>query len=119
MQVGVGCFAAQICLFCGPPACQPTTLCPCLTPLLPPPPLLPSRPCSAKGHLLNAGICQLCSADVATIRAALDRYRDIDLNFDNSREANFLAVSLRAHPPPSHPRLKAALLCRPRASLLA
>ncbi|PSC74185.1 Alpha-soluble NSF attachment 2 [Micractinium conductrix] len=47
---------------------------------------------SAKGHLLNAGICQLCSADVATIRAALDRYRDIDLNFDNSREANFLAA---------------------------
>lgn len=45
---------------------------------------------SAKGHLLNAGICLLCSADVHTIRAALDRYRDLDLNFDNSREANFL-----------------------------
>lgn len=47
---------------------------------------------SAKGHLLNAGICQLCSADVATIRAAVDRYRDIDLNFDNSRECNFLST---------------------------
>ncbi|KAL4442687.1 hypothetical protein ABPG77_006681 [Micractinium sp. CCAP 211/92] len=47
---------------------------------------------SAKGHLLNAGICQLCSADVASIRAAIDRYRDIDLNFDNSRECNFLST---------------------------
>ncbi|KAL4424294.1 hypothetical protein ABPG75_001595 [Micractinium tetrahymenae] len=47
---------------------------------------------SAKGHLLNAGICQLCSADVATIRGAIDRYRDIDLNFDSSRECNFLST---------------------------
>lgn len=52
-------------------------------------------PRSAKGHLLNAGICQLCSADVASIRAAIDRYRDIDLNFDNSRECNFLSASGR------------------------
>lgn len=47
---------------------------------------------SAKGHLLNAGICQLCCADLTTIRNALERYRDIDLNFDNSREANFLTT---------------------------
>jgi hypothetical protein len=58
---------------------------------------LPARlafpPRSAKGHLLNAGICQLCSADLATIRSALERYCDIDLNFDNSREHTFLVVS--------------------------
>lgn len=47
---------------------------------------------SAKGHLLNAGICQLCSADLATIRSALERYCDIDLNFDNSREHTFLVA---------------------------
>ena len=54
-------------------------------------------PRSAKGHLLNAGICQLCSADVTTIRNALERYRDVDINFDNSRECNFLAVRLAGH----------------------
>lgn len=57
-----------------------------------PHPRPPPRVRSAKGHLLNAGICLLCSADVHTIRAALERYRDLDLNFDNSREANFLSV---------------------------
>ena len=50
-------------------------------------------PCSAKGHLLNAGICLLASADLATVRAGLERYADVDINFDHSREANFLAVS--------------------------
>ncbi len=48
--------------------------------------------CSAKGHLLNAGICLLCSADVAKVRLALERYCDTDLNFDNSREHTFLTV---------------------------
>ncbi|EFN53423.1 hypothetical protein CHLNCDRAFT_53692 [Chlorella variabilis] len=47
---------------------------------------------SAKGHLLNAGICLLCSADVATVRGALERYCDTDINFDNSREHTFLAA---------------------------
>lgn len=56
------------------------------------PPGRPTR-CSAKGHLLNAGICQLASADLHSVRAALERYAEIDLNFDHSREANFLAVS--------------------------
>lgn len=58
-----------------------------------PQPLSPcSAPRSAKGHLLNAGICLLCSADVATVRGALERYCDTDINFDNSREHTFLAV---------------------------
>ena len=54
----------------------------------------PPRPCSAKGHLLCAGICQLCSADVASVKGALERYRDIDINFDNSRECTFLEVGV-------------------------
>lgn len=45
---------------------------------------------SAKGYLLNAGICQLCSADLITIRAAIERYKDIDVSFDSSREAKLL-----------------------------
>lgn len=45
---------------------------------------------SAKGLLLNAGLCQLCLADEVAMRSALERYDDIDLNFANSREANFL-----------------------------
>ncbi|KAK9801974.1 hypothetical protein WJX73_004688, partial [Symbiochloris irregularis] len=45
---------------------------------------------SAKGLLLNAGICQLCLADEVATRSALERYDDIDLNFPGSREANFL-----------------------------
>ena len=61
-------------------------------PLIPPPPfcVTPSR--SAKGHLLNAAICQLCSADLGSVRGALERYRDLDINFDNSREAGFVTV---------------------------
>lgn len=58
-------------------------------------------PCSAKGHLLNAGICQLAGADLHSVRAALERYAEIDLNFEHSREANFLAV--RAPPLPACP----------------
>ncbi|GAB4813327.1 hypothetical protein N2152v2_000373 [Parachlorella kessleri] len=45
---------------------------------------------SAKGYLLNAGICQLCNADVMTMRTAIERYKDIDINFDGSRECKLL-----------------------------
>eukprot|EP00887_Chlorella_sp_A99_P006953 scaffold2.g6953.t1 len=45
---------------------------------------------SAKGYLLHAGICQLASADVTTIRTALERYKDIDISFDGSRECRLL-----------------------------
>ncbi len=48
--------------------------------------------CSAKGYLLNAGICQLCNADVMTMRTAIERYKDIDINFDGSRECKLLEV---------------------------
>jgi alpha-soluble NSF attachment protein len=43
---------------------------------------------SAKGYLLNAGICHLCASDVMAFKGALERYEDIDLNFQGSREGN-------------------------------
>ncbi|QCE01391.1 alpha-soluble NSF attachment protein 2-like [Vigna unguiculata] len=44
-----------------------------------------------KGHLLNAGICQLCRGDVVAITNALERYQDLDPTFSGTREYRFLA----------------------------
>ncbi|KAF5453730.1 hypothetical protein F2P56_028608 [Juglans regia] len=44
-----------------------------------------------KGHLLNAGICQLCKGDVVAITNALERYRELDPTFSGTREYRFLA----------------------------
>ncbi|KAI3508442.1 hypothetical protein L1887_23450 [Cichorium endivia] len=44
-----------------------------------------------KGHLLNAGICQLCKGDVVAITNALDKYQDMDPTFSGSREYRLLA----------------------------
>ncbi|KAK4777019.1 hypothetical protein SAY86_005707 [Trapa natans] len=46
----------------------------------------------AKGHLLNAGICQLCKGDVVAITNALDRYQDLDPTFAGTREYRLLKV---------------------------
>jgi len=45
---------------------------------------------SAKGHLLHAGLCALCAMDPAGVRDRIERYKDLDLNFDGSREAKLL-----------------------------
>ncbi|PPD78522.1 hypothetical protein GOBAR_DD24548 [Gossypium barbadense] len=45
----------------------------------------------AKGHLLNAGICQLCKGDVVAITNALERYQELDPTFSGTREYKFLA----------------------------
>eukprot|EP00879_Flechtneria_rotunda_P002284 GHRR01002476.1.p1 GENE.GHRR01002476.1~~GHRR01002476.1.p1 ORF type:complete len:300 (+),score=124.18 GHRR01002476.1:200-1099(+) len=45
---------------------------------------------SAKGYLLQAGICAMCYASDDDIRIKLDQYRDVDLQFAGSREANLL-----------------------------
>nr|XP_043618303.1 alpha-soluble NSF attachment protein-like [Erigeron canadensis] len=45
----------------------------------------------ARGHLLNAGICQLCKNDVVAITNALDKYQDIDPTFGGTREYRLLA----------------------------
>ncbi|KAF3433314.1 hypothetical protein FNV43_RR24416 [Rhamnella rubrinervis] len=44
-----------------------------------------------KGHLLNAGICQLCRGDVVAITNALERYQELDPTFSGTREYRFLA----------------------------
>lgn len=44
----------------------------------------------ARGHLLCAGVCVLCFADDETVRARIERYKDIDLQFAGSREATLL-----------------------------
>lgn len=43
-----------------------------------------------KGHLLNAGICQLCKGDVVAITNALDRYQEMDPTFSGTREYKLL-----------------------------
>mmetsp|Transcript_26984 Transcript_26984/g.76041 ORF Transcript_26984/g.76041 Transcript_26984/m.76041 type:complete len:289 (-) Transcript_26984:231-1097(-) len=45
---------------------------------------------SAKGYLLNAGICHLARGRQEDIFTAIDRYCDLDHTFDNSRECKLL-----------------------------
>ncbi|CAL0327931.1 unnamed protein product [Lupinus luteus] len=49
-----------------------------------------------KGHLLNAGICQLCKGDVIAITNALERYQELDPTFSGTREYRFLADTAAA-----------------------
>jgi alpha-soluble NSF attachment protein len=44
-----------------------------------------------KGHLLTAGMCHLCKADVVSITNALEKYQDLDPTFTGTRECKFLA----------------------------
>ncbi|KAL1290153.1 hypothetical protein HN51_058545 [Arachis hypogaea] len=43
-----------------------------------------------KGHLLNAGICELCKGDLVAINNALERYQELDPTFSGTREYRFL-----------------------------
>ncbi|MFS7943935.1 putative NSF attachment protein [Helianthus anomalus] len=45
-----------------------------------------------RGHLLNAGICQLCKGDVVAITNALEKYEDLDPTFSGSREYKLLTA---------------------------
>mmetsp|Transcript_21207 Transcript_21207/g.63819 ORF Transcript_21207/g.63819 Transcript_21207/m.63819 type:complete len:295 (-) Transcript_21207:1757-2641(-) len=45
---------------------------------------------SARGHLLNAGLCHLAGSDEIAIQRAIEKYEDIDLQFAGSREGNLL-----------------------------
>ncbi|KAL8254295.1 hypothetical protein R6Q59_032516 [Mikania micrantha] len=45
-----------------------------------------------RGHLLNAGICQLRKGDVVAITNALDNYQDLDPTFAGSREYKLLSA---------------------------
>ncbi|XP_024935131.3 alpha-soluble NSF attachment protein-like [Ziziphus jujuba] len=44
-----------------------------------------------RGHLLNAGLCQLCRGDVVAITNSLEKYQDLDPTFSRTREYKFLA----------------------------
>ncbi|KAL9253695.1 Alpha-soluble NSF attachment protein-like protein [Drosera capensis] len=44
-----------------------------------------------RGHLLNAGICQLCKGDPVAISNALDKYQDLDPTFSRTRDYQLLA----------------------------
>jgi alpha-soluble NSF attachment protein len=48
-----------------------------------------------KGHLLTAGMCHLCKADVVSITNALEKYQDLDPTFSGTRECKFLAVKFK------------------------
>ncbi|KAK6145604.1 hypothetical protein DH2020_022424 [Rehmannia glutinosa] len=43
-----------------------------------------------KGHLLNAGICQICKGDVVAINNALEKYQELDPTFSGTREYKLL-----------------------------
>jgi alpha-soluble NSF attachment protein len=45
---------------------------------------------SARGYLLNAGICYMCYASADDLEIKIAKYKDIDLQFDGSREAMLL-----------------------------
>jgi alpha-soluble NSF attachment protein len=47
---------------------------------------------SAKGHLLHAALCALCCAPAQALRDRLERYKDVDVNFDGSRECKMVEV---------------------------
>lgn len=44
-----------------------------------------------RGHLLNAGLCQLCKGDVVAITNSLERYQELDPTFSRTREYKLLA----------------------------
>lgn len=45
---------------------------------------------SAKGYLLQAGVCAMCYASDDDVAVKLEQYRDLDLQFAGSREAQLL-----------------------------
>jgi len=51
---------------------------------------------STKGHLLHAAICSLCLSGPGPTAERLQRYKEIDINFDGSRECNLLESVVEA-----------------------
>ena len=51
---------------------------------------------SARGYLLNAGICYLCYCSVDDLEIKIAKYKGIDLQFEGSREAMLLDQILGA-----------------------
>lgn len=51
---------------------------------------------SAKGHLLLACLCLLCCSRPEVVQEKIDAYKDVDFNFDGSREAVLAESCARA-----------------------
>ncbi|KAG1680399.1 hypothetical protein FOA52_015490 [Chlamydomonas sp. UWO 241] len=51
---------------------------------------------SARGYLLNAGICYLCCATSDDLEIKLSKFKDLDINFDGSREAILVEACIEA-----------------------
>ncbi|CAG9465074.1 unnamed protein product [Pedinophyceae sp. YPF-701] len=51
---------------------------------------------SARGVLFSAGCCLLAAGDLSAARAALDRYREMDVKFESSREEELLEALVAA-----------------------
>ncbi|GAX82000.1 hypothetical protein CEUSTIGMA_g9428.t1 [Chlamydomonas eustigma] len=51
---------------------------------------------SARGYLLNAGICYICYCSADDLDIKIAKYKDIDLQFEGSREAMLLDNVLEA-----------------------
>ncbi|KAI3844465.1 hypothetical protein MKX03_022597 [Papaver bracteatum] len=47
---------------------------------------------SVKEYLLSAGLCQFCKDDVVALNNALEKYRDLDPTFSETRECKLLTV---------------------------
>jgi len=45
---------------------------------------------NAKKHFLNAGFCTLCTTDVVRMRQNIEKYKNMDVAFEGSRECNLL-----------------------------
>ncbi|KAJ4841579.1 hypothetical protein Tsubulata_031086 [Turnera subulata] len=60
-----------------------------------------------RGHLLNAGLCQLCRGDVVAITNALERYEDLDPTFSRTREYKFLSDLAAAYDEEDVPKFTA------------
>lgn len=52
---------------------------------------------SARGYLLNAGICYMCFCSPDDLEIKVSKYKDIDLQFEGSREAMLLDQILEAY----------------------
>lgn len=51
---------------------------------------------SARGYLLNAGICYMCMCSADDLEIKIEKYNDIDLQFKGSREAMLMDQCLEA-----------------------
>jgi len=52
---------------------------------------------SAKEYFMKAGICHLCLDDIVSAKRAIQKYKDLDINFSTQRECVFLEKMIEAY----------------------